>query len=58
MIIRFTSRCPICKNEKLERVHRAWWMRILPGTRFYRCPTCNIYVLHLFSAIAVGKQPF
>lgn len=31
--------CPHCR-ETMTRIHRALWMRLLPGSRFYRCGGC------------------
>jgi hypothetical protein len=34
------SRCD-CGFEHFERIPRRWWMRLLPGRRFYRCGQCG-----------------
>ncbi|RMH69663.1 MAG: hypothetical protein D6675_11975 [Gemmatimonadetes bacterium] len=33
-------RCPEC-NRPLERIHRKWWMRLVPCSRLYSCGVCS-----------------
>lgn len=48
-----TTRCPNCKSRDRNRISRTWWMRLLPGSRYYQCYRCYQQFLrwhnHLFS---------
>lgn len=39
--------CPKCKKTVVQRVHRSWWERLVPGWRRYYCAPCN----HVFRVI-------
>ncbi|MBN1465566.1 hypothetical protein JXA02_07385 [candidate division KSB1 bacterium] len=58
MKIRFTTRCPECANSRLVRLHRKWWMRLIPGTRYYRCSSCDLVIIVLLSSCAIAKEVF
>jgi predicted SprT family Zn-dependent metalloprotease len=30
-----------CRRTNYLRVQRAWWMRIIPSRRLYRCQSCG-----------------
>ena len=48
-----TIRCPNCKSRDRNRISRSWWMRLLPGSRYYQCYRCYQQFIrwhnHLFS---------
>ena len=33
--------CPKCQSDHTQRVHRDWWMRLLPGSRSIHCSDCG-----------------
>ena len=33
--------CPKCGSELADRSRRKWWMRLIPGSRRYRCEECS-----------------
>jgi transposase-like protein len=37
--------CPVCGVDDFTRVHRAFWMRWLHGSRRYRCRHCRSEIL-------------
>ncbi len=37
----FQIKCPRCENVRHERIYRKWWMRFIPGTKYYRCNRCG-----------------
>lgn len=37
--------CDTCGFDGLERVPRAFWMRLLPGLRHYHCDRCKCHLL-------------
>jgi len=44
MYIRFSGKglsCYHCAHQIFLRVHRSWWMKLIPGSRLYRCDKCN-----------------
>jgi hypothetical protein len=41
MSISFYINCPYCLTESRYRIERKWWMRLIPGTRYYQCRQCN-----------------
>ena len=44
MFIRLSGKglsCRKCSHEILLRVHRTWGMKLLPGSRLYRCDKCH-----------------
>ena len=41
LIVGAAVHCPNCRSEYRERMHRRWWMRLLPGSRYYRCKDCH-----------------
>jgi hypothetical protein len=44
--------CLKCRNMALHPIRRSFWMRLLPGSRYYLCETCEVKflsVLELFS---------
>jgi len=34
------TRCPKCQSRNRTRISRIWWMRLLPGSRYYQCYSC------------------
>jgi hypothetical protein len=34
------TRCPKCQSRNRTRTARNWWMRLLPGSRYYQCYSC------------------
>ena len=32
--------CPKCQSRNRTRIARSWWMRLLPGSRYYQCYSC------------------
>ena len=45
-------RCPKCGESGFERVSRKWWMRLVPGSCFFKCYLCGHPVLFGF-----GRTP-
>ena len=41
VIKEFQKQCPKCTDVKHERINRKWWMRLIPGTKYYRCDRCR-----------------
>jgi len=41
VIKEFQKKCPKCTDFKHERISRKWWMRLIPGTKYYRCDKCR-----------------
>ncbi len=37
----FQRKCPKCQDFKHERIHRKWWMHLIPGTKYYSCDRCR-----------------
>jgi hypothetical protein len=39
----YGNRCPKCKKEELTRIHRPFFMKLIPWPKFrrYRCGHCN-----------------
>lgn len=33
--------CPYCGGKRLERKKRWVWMRLINGSKYYRCRTCQ-----------------
>jgi len=33
--------CSACDENLFYRIRRRWWMRLIPGSRFYRCASCH-----------------
>ena len=53
-----------CGSQFLRRIHRAWWMRLLPGFGQYLCLRCDRRVLRprlrqelFFDARRSGSDP-
>jgi hypothetical protein len=32
--------CPFCQSQDTYRIHRRFWMRLIPFSRFYHCRDC------------------
>ena len=32
--------CPRCDSDERERIHRKWWMKLIPHSRQYLCVRC------------------
>ena len=48
VIKEFQIKCPQCQDLKHERIQRKWWMRLIPGTKRYRCNKCNTKFMIIF----------
>jgi len=44
----FQRKCPRCQDFKHERIHRKWWMRLIPGTKYYSCNRCRSKFMIIF----------
>ena len=44
----FQRKCPQCQDVRHERIHRKWWMRLMPGTKHYRCDRCRSKFMIIF----------
>jgi len=44
----FQRKCPQCQNVKHQRIHRKWWMRVMPGTEYYSCDRCRSKFMIIF----------
>jgi hypothetical protein len=56
-VLTLGKRCPKCKSRGRSRIHRSWWMRLLPGSKHYVCSMCGsrfLYVSWLFSLLVGG----
>lgn len=42
------KKCPECGATEYERIYRKWWMRLIPGTKHYRCYRCRSKFLIIF----------
>jgi hypothetical protein len=55
------NRCPICKSpiSKSNRIHRSFWMRLIPRTCYYRCAECYCKFVTVFGCIVMVlfKEP-
>ncbi|MGD8775853.1 MAG: hypothetical protein PVF76_01700 [Syntrophobacterales bacterium] len=40
--------CPKCKGMDRQRIRRSFWMRFLPGSKYYICEHCNAKFLSIF----------
>ena len=54
----FQKKCPRCQNFKHERIHRKWWMRLIPGTKYYSCNRCRSKFMIIFwrSALTTSQK--
>ena len=44
-------KCPRCGGDNHKRIHRKWWMRIVPGAKRYLCDDCKFrFLIFLNSA--------
>ena len=41
MLPRLRKKCPKCGDITYIRKQRKWYMRIIPGSKYYRCNTCG-----------------
>jgi len=39
--INFQNKCPICGDSKHQRIHRRWWMHLIPSSKYYSCNRCR-----------------
>lgn len=44
----FQKTCPKCQDVWNERIYRKWWMRLIPGTKYYRCNRCRSKFMIIF----------
>ncbi len=44
----FQKKCPKCQGDWHERIHRKWWMHLIPGTKYYRCNKCRSKFMIIF----------
>ncbi len=54
----FQNKCPICADIRHERLHRNWWMRFIPGTKYYSCNRCRSKFMIIFwkSALKIHSK--
>ena len=41
--------CPFCQCKDVDRIHRGFWMRTIPSSRFYECNGCLRSYFVMFS---------
>ena len=46
--------CPKCKDGNRFRVRRSTWMRMIPGTKFYKCVDCDSKYLSVRESFSVS----
>jgi len=44
----FQRKCPKCQDVWYQRIYRKWWMRLMPGTKYYRCNRCRSKFVIIF----------
>lgn len=57
--LQFLKRRCACAPQRLERVKRSPWMRLLPGVRAYQCQVCGARFLafrKIVGEIAVAQR--
>lgn len=37
----FEKGCARCHSHRVRRVERKVWMRLIPGTKYYKCMKCQ-----------------
>lgn len=37
--------CPKCGSSARNRIHRGFWIRLLPFSRFYKCLDCSTHYM-------------
>jgi len=50
----FQRKCPQCQDVKHLRIHRKWWMRLIPGTEYYSCDRCRSKFMIIFRRKALN----
>ena len=45
--------CPRCRNIERHRLRRSFWMRLLPGSRYYLCENCEVKFVSLFDLFSL-----
>ena len=52
MPIQLTKKCPDCGHYDIYRIHRIWYMRLIPFTKLYRCMICRSnFAVNFWAAI-------
>jgi hypothetical protein len=49
----FGPKCPYCKDMAKITIKRRFWMRIVPGTKYYHCSWCGGSFFTILTAIAI-----
>ena len=44
----FKKRCPYCKSISFGRIHRKFWMRLIPTIKSYHCNNCTRNFITVF----------
>lgn len=54
----FQRKWPKCQDFRHERIHRRWWMRLVPGTKYYSCNRCRSKFIIIFwrSALKTSQK--
>ncbi len=52
MVIQLIKKCPDCGHDDIHRIHRKWYMRLIPLTKRYHCKNCRSnFVVNFWAAI-------
>jgi hypothetical protein len=50
--IAFDKHCPVCRTALNTRISRKYWMRLIPGTKYYNCDYCGAHSVWFFETVA------
>jgi hypothetical protein len=42
------STCPECREGKVQRRRRRKWLKLVPGSKYYKCRSCRARFLTVF----------
>ena len=49
----FQKKCPKCRDIWYDRIYRKYWMRLIPGTKYYYCSRCRSKFMIIFGRSAL-----
>jgi len=50
------TKCPDCKSHVRTRIHRKFWMRLVPWSKHYLCAQCRCEYLSIVGILSLQNR--
>jgi len=50
------KKCPVCSSHVRTRIHRKFWMRLIPWSKYYVCADCKCRYLSMMGIFSFKRR--